>query len=103
VSCAKTVGPVEMPFCFSIQVDPRKHVLGGVLNWRMPLNRPCAAAMRPICQISLTTCRLLSAESLSSSLSLFMSYGIHGVCHLQKCSAAGCIIMVLYWSSASSY
>ena len=43
-------------------VDPgglRKHVLGGVhtsATWRIPLNHPCAAAMRPFCQITLTTC-----------------------------------------------
>jgi len=32
------------------QVEPRKRVLGGihtVANWRIPVNRPCAAAMRP--------------------------------------------------------
>jgi len=25
-------------------------------TWRMRLNRPCAAAMRSFCQITLTTC-----------------------------------------------
>jgi len=36
-----------------------KHVLGGVYtgtSWRIPLNRLCAAAMRPFIQITLTTC-----------------------------------------------
>jgi len=34
-------------------------VLGGMhtgATWRTPLNRPCAAAMRSFCQITLTTC-----------------------------------------------
>jgi len=38
---------------------PRKHVLGGVhtdANWWIPLNCPCAVAMRFFCQITLTTC-----------------------------------------------
>jgi len=34
------------------RVGPRKHGA----TWWIPLNRPCAAAMRPFCQIVLTTC-----------------------------------------------
>ena len=51
--------PIEMPFWLWTCVGQRKHVLGGVhtgATWRIPLNRPCAAAMRPFCQITLTTC-----------------------------------------------
>ena len=43
-----------------------KHVLDGVhfgATWRVRLNRPCAAAIRPFCQITLIT-----------SVSLFFSY-----------------------------
>ena len=40
------------------RVDSRKHVLAGGVHtgaiWRIPLNRPCAAAMQPFCQITLT-------------------------------------------------
>jgi len=51
--------PIEMPFELWSRVGPRMHVLRGVhtgATWRIPLNRPCAAAMRPFCQITLTTC-----------------------------------------------
>ena len=51
VSCAKTAEPIEMPNALCTRVDPRKHVLGGVrttATWRIPLNRPRAAAMRPV-------------------------------------------------------
>jgi len=43
VSCAKTAEPIKMPFGIWTRVDPRKHVLGGVLSGatrRIPLNRP---------------------------------------------------------------
>jgi len=56
---AKTAQPIEMPFGLRIRVGPRKHVVGGVHTvaaWRIPLNRSRAAAMRPFCQITLTTC-----------------------------------------------
>ena len=59
VICSKTAEPIEIPFGLWTQVGQRKHVLGGVhagASWRMPLNRPCAAAMRPACQITLITC-----------------------------------------------
>jgi len=39
-------------------VGPRKHVLDGGAHWRHLTNttdRPCAAEMRPFCQITLTT------------------------------------------------
>jgi len=50
VSCTKTAGPIRMPFRIWIRVGPRKHVVDGVhigATWRIRLNRPCAAAMRP--------------------------------------------------------
>ena len=31
-------------------------------NWRIRLNRPCVAAMRPFCQITLTTCYSLKGK-----------------------------------------
>jgi len=60
MNCAKMAEPIEMLFGLLTQVGPRKHVLGDVhsgATWRIPvLNRPCAAAMRPFCQITLTIC-----------------------------------------------
>jgi len=52
VSFAKMAEPTEMPFGLWTRVGPRKHGA----NWWIPLNRPCAAAMRPFCQMTLTTC-----------------------------------------------
>ena len=51
VSPAKTAEPIEMSFGISTRVSPTKHVLAEVYSgatWRIPLNRPCAAAMRPV-------------------------------------------------------
>jgi len=56
------VKPIEMPFGTSTLVGPRNHVLNGAdvgATWRIRVNRPCAAVMRPFCQITLTTCYLL--------------------------------------------
>ena len=42
-------------------MGPRKHVLGWMhtdATWQMPLNRTCAAMMRPFCPITLTSCCL---------------------------------------------
>jgi len=50
VSCAKTAEPIEMPFVMCTRVASGKHVLDGVhigAIWRIRLNRPSAAAMRP--------------------------------------------------------
>jgi len=50
-SCAKMAEPLEMQFGLWSQVDRRKHAcitwehIGTI--WRIQLNRPCAAAMRP--------------------------------------------------------
>ena len=55
----KWLNLIKTPFGLWTRVDPRKHVLGGVhtsATWWILLNRPCAAAMRPFCQITLTTC-----------------------------------------------
>jgi len=54
-SPAKTAEPIDMLF----GMWTRKHVLDGVhtgATWRIRLNRPCAAAMRPFCQNTLATC-----------------------------------------------
>jgi len=58
VSPVKTAEPIEMSLGMWTQAGPRKHVLDGVrigATWRIRPNRPCAAAMRPSCQITLTT------------------------------------------------
>ena len=62
--CAKMTEQIEMPFGLWTQVDPKKNVLDGVhigATWRIRLNHPCAAAMRPFCQIALTTCWIVDA------------------------------------------
>jgi len=51
----KMAEPLEMPFGLWIPVG-QKHIglLGGVHNgttWGIPLNRPCAAAMRPFVKL----------------------------------------------------
>ena len=54
MSCAKTAEPIEMSFWIWTLVGPRKHVLGGVYvgaAWRIPLNRPCAAAMPSVVKL----------------------------------------------------
>jgi len=59
MSCAKMAEPIEIPFGLWTRVGPRQPVLGAVhtgATWRIPLKRPCAAAMRPSCQIALITC-----------------------------------------------
>ena len=46
--------PIEMPSGIWTLVDLRNHVLGGVhtsATWRIPLNRPRAAAMRPVVKL----------------------------------------------------
>ena len=54
VSLAKTAEPIEMPFGIWTRVSPRNHVLGGVhtsATCRIPLKRPCAAAMRSVVKL----------------------------------------------------
>jgi len=58
----KMTETTEMPCGMWTPVGPRVHgstyeirVHTGA-TWRTRLNRPCAAAMRPFCQITLTTC-----------------------------------------------
>jgi len=51
VSCAKSI---ELLFRLWSRVGPRKHVIGGVqtdATWRLPLNYPCAAVMRPVVKL----------------------------------------------------
>jgi len=46
--------PIEMLFGLWTQVGPRKHVLGRVhtdATCLIPVNRPCAAAMRPYVEL----------------------------------------------------
>jgi len=46
--------PIKMPSGMWTRVGPRKHVLDGGLigtTWRIRLNRPCAAAIRPYVKI----------------------------------------------------
>jgi len=53
-SCSKMAELIEVLFRIWTRVDHRKHVLGGVhtgATWRIPLNRPCAAAMWPIVKL----------------------------------------------------
>jgi len=38
------------------------------VTWRIRLNRPCAAAMRPFCQITLTTCHYFKFTDLTLQL-----------------------------------
>ena len=54
VSPAKMAKLIEMPFGLSTRVGLRDHVLGGVhtgATWRIPLNCPYAAAMRPVVKL----------------------------------------------------
>jgi len=51
-------------------VDADWDVLGGIhigATWRIRLNRPCAAAMRPYVKLFLTTC-LISARKEENNL-----------------------------------
>jgi len=70
VSCAKTAEPIEIPFGLWAWMSTGKlaYVLyGGAVHigatWRIRLNRPCAAAMWPFCQITLTTCLIVIYSS----------------------------------------
>jgi len=54
VSCAKTAEPIKMPFGLRILVGPRSMCYTEVnigATWRIRLNRPCAAAMRPFVKL----------------------------------------------------
>ena len=48
------------------QVGTKKHAPGTTAAWRILLNRPCAAAMRPFCEITLSTCYLLRQRGWES-------------------------------------
>jgi len=59
-SCAEMAEPIEMPFGLWTWVGPRKDVgCTPSTIWQIPLNRPCAAAMRHFCQIILITCYVI--------------------------------------------
>ena len=65
VSPAKTAELIEMSFGMWTRLRPRKHVLDGVYigaTWRIRLNRPCAAAMRPFCEVSWSLTSLFSTN-----------------------------------------
>jgi len=51
VSPAKTAEPIDVPFRLWTWVGLRKQVLDGGAHWRIRLNRPCAAAMRPFVKL----------------------------------------------------
>ena len=54
VSCPKTAETIKISFALWTRVDPVKHVSDGVhidATWRIQLNCPCAAAMRPYVQL----------------------------------------------------
>jgi len=54
VSPAKAAEPIEMPFGVWTRVGLRVHILGEVHSVtisRILLNRPCAAAMRPLVKL----------------------------------------------------
>jgi len=54
VSPAKTVEPIKMPFGIWTRVGGRKQYKVEVhasATWRIPLNRPCAAPMRPVVKL----------------------------------------------------
>jgi len=56
--CAKTAEPVEMLFGMWTCVGLSKHALDGVhigATWQIRLNRQCVVALRPFCQITVTT------------------------------------------------
>ena len=55
VSRATNAEPVEMQFGVWTRVGPRKHGVGIGATWRIRLNRPFAAAMWPLCHITLST------------------------------------------------
>jgi len=55
MSCAKMAEPIEMSFVCGLGWVQGRHVLDGVLIGAIRLNRPCAAAMQPFRQITLTT------------------------------------------------
>jgi len=54
MSCAKAAELIEMPFGIWTLVFTRKDVLGGAADWvnlAIVLNRPYAAAMRPVLKL----------------------------------------------------
>jgi len=58
VSCAETIQLIQMLLRLWNQLGPRKCVSDGVrigATWQIRLNCPCAVAMQPFCQITLTT------------------------------------------------
>jgi len=69
VSCAKMTEPIQMLFglWMWILVGPRKHVLRGA-TWRIRLSRPCAAVMRPFCQITLDYLFIFTARRYASAV-----------------------------------
>jgi len=61
VMCAKMAEPIEMLFELCTRMGPKKDVLHGDAHWchlanAIETSGPCASAIRPFCQITLTTC-----------------------------------------------
>jgi len=67
VSCAKMTEPIEMVFALCGLQAQLLHGVHIGATWRILLKTPCAAAMRPFCQISLTTCLTNICSSLTAS------------------------------------
>jgi len=78
VSCVKTVEPIEVPFGIWTRVGPRKHVLEVNVgaSWRIRLNRPCAAAMRPFIKLLSRLVDLRAAAVATTGCSLWPPYVI---------------------------
>ena len=65
--------PIEMLFGVWTRVGPRKHVLDGVhidATWRIQLNRPCAAAMRPFVELLLLLVTMIMLIIITDRLKL---------------------------------
>jgi len=59
VSCAKWLNQLRCCLLCGLGLAQESTLNMGVhigATWRIPMNRPCAAAMRSFCQITLTTC-----------------------------------------------
>jgi len=73
---AKTAEPIEVPFGVLTRVTHGSMCQIGVhigSTWRIRLNRPCAAAMRPFCQITLTACYVIGQTIIFLPCDLYLS------------------------------
>jgi len=90
-------------------VGPRVHLLGGMHTgaiWRISLNRPRAAVMRPFCQINLTTCYygplllffLLLLYHCSLLLSINEVFVARRTVSELRCSFVACVSCLSRWN-----